>query len=74
MGLSPLWGQIGGRLKLSLRRDGMAITPEGIQDEAYLELVLGLTKAGDVARAIRIGAPPPGVTFHPWTILIERVD
>jgi len=74
MGLSPLWGQIGVRLNLLVRHDRLEIIPETVQDEAYLEHVLGLCKPGDVARAIRIAAASPGVSIHPWFIQIEKVD
>ena len=61
-------------MQLLVRRHRLAIIPETVQDEAYLEQTLGLCAPGDVARAVRIAYIPPGVYFHSWFIQIEKVD
>ena len=51
MGLSPLWGQIGGQVKLQMGKEHMDIVPESLQDEVYLDAVFGVKKTGDVGAA-----------------------
>jgi len=52
MGLSPLWGQIGGQLKLQMGKHYMDIIPDALQDEVYIDAMFGVKKTGDVVEAV----------------------
>jgi len=74
MGLSPLWGQIGGRLKLQVGINYLDIVPESRQDEVYITAVFGVKKTGDVVAAIFLEAAPTGVTIHSPRVRLMRVE
>ena len=74
MGLSPLWGQVGGRLKLQLGINHLDIVPESLQDEVYIAAVFGVKKTGDVVAAIFMEAAPVGVTLHSPKLRLMRAE
>ncbi len=50
-------------MKLDINRDGIDIIPETIQDEIYVESVLGLTQDGDSIPLRRVGIQHDGETL-----------
>ena len=74
MGLSPLWGQVGGCLNIQLGKSYLDIVPESLQDEVYLTAVFGVKKTGDVVAATFLEAAPAGVTIHSPRVRLMRAE
>lgn len=58
-------------MRLNIRRTCLEIVPEGIQDEVYIEEVLGLRKRSDYVSATRI--PPSGLEHALGWVEVKRV-